>query len=106
MKKYIELDVVHDAVSKLKRLAWQSSTTSPNAESCVAVELDAVHAAVENIPSADVVEKETVKKAFAGACQECRDSCEEFDGFYADCNQCLLHGVKEKLKAVLEVAEQ
>ena len=61
---------------------------------------------IEHIPANDVVEKEAVRKAFAEACQECRDACEEFDGFYADCNQCLLHGVKEKLKGVLEVAEQ
>ena len=54
MAKYIECEAVHDAVSKLKRLAWQSSSTSPNVEKCVAVELDAVHAAVENIPAADV----------------------------------------------------
>ena len=54
MAKYIECEAVHDAVSKLKRLAWQSSSTSPNAEKCVAVELDAVHAAVENFSAADV----------------------------------------------------
>ena len=64
--------------------------------------LIAVKKYLESIPTADVVEKETVRKAFAEACQECRDACDEFDGFYADCNQCLLHGVKEKLKDVLE----
>lgn len=68
--------------------------------------LIAVKKYLDSIPTADVVEKETVRQAFVEACQECRDTCEEFDGFYADCNQCLLHGVKEKLKGVLEVAEQ
>jgi ribosomal protein S27AE len=54
MDEYIKRNAVHDAVSTLKRLAWQSSTTSPNAESCVAVELDAVHLAIERISAADV----------------------------------------------------
>lgn len=64
--------------------------------------LIAVKKYLDNIPAADVVEKKNVRQAFVEACQECRDACEEFDGFYADCNKCLLHGVKEKLKDVLE----
>lgn len=62
MAECIERQAVHDAVSKLKRLAWQSSTTSPNVERCVAVELDAVHAAVDRIPAADVVERKPLRE--------------------------------------------
>lgn len=32
------------------------------------------------------------------ACAECMKSCEEFDGIYADCNLCMLEGVKLKLR--------
>lgn len=32
------------------------------------------------------------------ACTECMESCEEFDGIYPDCHQCLLGGVKLKLR--------
>lgn len=32
------------------------------------------------------------------ACTECMTSCEEFDGIYADCNQCMLENVKLKLR--------
>ena len=46
------------------------------------------------------IDRAEVESLFSAACAECRDSCEEFDGFYADCNQCLLHGVKEKLATI------
>ncbi len=46
------------------------------------------------------IDQAEVTSLFSAACAECRDSCEEFDGFYADCNQCLLHGVKEKLATI------
>ena len=46
---------------------------------------------------AEHIEREAAKKLIDNACAECREACEEFDGFYADCNQCLLHGVKNKL---------
>ena len=41
----------------------------------------------------DYISREAVTTLFARACGECKEACEEFDGFYADCNQCLLHGV-------------
>ena len=41
----------------------------------------------------DYISSEAVTTLFARACGECKEACEEFDGFYADCNQCLLHGV-------------
>ena len=46
---------------------------------------------------AEYIERDAAKKLIDNACAECREACEEFDGFYADCNQCLLHGVKNKL---------
>lgn len=45
-------------------------------------------------------ERETLKILFAGACAECRDSCAEFDGIEADCNQCLLNGVIKDAKSI------
>ena len=41
----------------------------------------------------DYISKEAVTTLFARGCGECKETCEEFDGIYADCNQCLLHGV-------------
>lgn len=41
----------------------------------------------------DYISRKAVTTLFARACGECKEACEEFDGFYADCNQCLLHGV-------------
>ncbi len=49
---------------------------------------------------AEYIECAEVESLFSAACAECREGCEEFDGFYADCNQCLLHGVKEKLATI------
>lgn len=34
------------------------------------------------------------------ACTECMEACEEFDGIHADCHQCLLEGVKLKLRDI------
>ena len=45
-------------------------------------------------------EREALKILFAGACAECRDSCAEFDGIEADCNQCLLNGVIKDAKSI------
>lgn len=49
---------------------------------------------------AEYIERETLKILFAGACAECRDSCAEFDGIEADCNQCLLNGVIKDAKSI------
>ena len=49
---------------------------------------------------AEYIDKESVKSALGDACEECIDGCEEFDGIYPDCNQCLLHGVIEKIIAI------
>ena len=48
----------------------------------------------------EYIERETLKILFAGACAECRDSCAEFDGIEADCNQCLLNGVIKDAKSI------
>lgn len=48
----------------------------------------------------EYIDRAEVASLISAACAECRDSCEEFDGFYADCNQCLLHGVREKLQTI------
>lgn len=47
----------------------------------------------------EYIERETLKILFAGACAECRDSCAEFDGIEADCNQCLLNSVIKDAKS-------
>lgn len=44
--------------------------------------------------------KDHVIEALDDACKECQDACIEFDGFMADCNQCLLNGAKQKIKAL------
>lgn len=43
---------------------------------------------------------ESVSELISIACIECKDDCEESDGIYADCNQCLLHDVKKKLSTI------
>lgn len=43
---------------------------------------------------------ESVSELISIACIECKDACEESDGIYADCNQCLLHDVKKKLSTI------
>lgn len=52
------------------------------------------------MPEKEYIERETLKILFAGACAECRDSCAEFDGIEADCNQCLLNGVIKDAKSI------
>ena len=46
------------------------------------------------------IDFDAIQELFDKACAECRDTCEEFDGFYADCDQCILHGVIEKAKLI------
>lgn len=45
----------------------------------------------------EFVKRKTMLQFVLDACHECRDSCEEFDGIYADCNQCMLNGIERKL---------
>lgn len=47
---------------------------------------------------AEFIEREKALQFVFDACAECMDACEEFDGIYADCNQCMLEGVKLKLR--------
>jgi len=49
---------------------------------------------------AEYIEREAITTLFARGCGECKEACEEFDGFYADCNQCLLHGVLKEFAAI------
>ncbi len=46
----------------------------------------------------EYIEREAALQFVFDACAECMDACEEFDGIYADCNQCMLKGVKLKLR--------
>lgn len=43
------------------------------------------------------IEKSVIEKAINDACAECRDACIEFDGFLADCDQCIFRDVKKAL---------
>ena len=52
---------------------------------------------IEVPPHGDLIEKNIIEKAINDACDECKDACIEFDGFFADCNQCIFHGVKKAL---------
>ena len=49
---------------------------------------------------AEYIEREAAIKLLADACSECEEACEEFDGIYPDCEQCLLHGVKINLFSI------
>lgn len=49
---------------------------------------------------AEYIEREAATTLFARACGECKEACEEFDGFYPDCNQCLLHGVLKEFASI------
>lgn len=51
MNDIISRRAAHVAVSELRQLAWQSSTVDPRAERAIAVELDAVHYALERLPA-------------------------------------------------------
>ena len=46
----------------------------------------------------EYISREAALQFVFDACAECMDACEEFDGIYADCNQCMLEGVKLKLR--------
>ena len=46
----------------------------------------------------EYIERDAALQFVFDACAECMDACEEFDGIYADCNQCMLEGVKLKLR--------
>jgi hypothetical protein len=46
----------------------------------------------------DYISREAALQFIFDACAECMDYCEEFDGIRPDCNQCLLDGVKLKLR--------
>lgn len=48
----------------------------------------------------EYIEREAANKLLKDACDECRDACEEFDGIYADCNQCIMHGVVKGLPGI------
>lgn len=47
---------------------------------------------------AEYIDREAALQFVFDACAECMDACVEFDGIYADCNQCMLEGVKLKLR--------
>lgn len=46
----------------------------------------------------ECIERDAALQFVFDACAECMDACEEFDGIYADCNQCMLEEVKLKLR--------
>lgn len=52
---------------------------------------------VELPPHGDLIENSVIKKAINDACAECKEACIEFDGFFADCDQCIFHDVKKAL---------
>ena len=48
----------------------------------------------------EYTEKSAALQFVFDACAECMNTCEEFDGIYADCHQCMLEGVKLKLRDI------
>ena len=44
-----------------------------------------------------LIDFDRIEAIMKNACDECKESSMEFDGFYADCGQCLLNGVKKDL---------
>ena len=43
------------------------------------------------------VKIDSIEKIFKEACDECLSTCIEFDGFFADCSECIFNGVKENV---------
>ena len=56
-------------------------------------------------PHGDLIEKSVIEKAINDACAECKEACIEFDGFFADCNQCIFQAVKKALVEAPTVIE-
>ena len=48
---------------------------------------------------AEYIEREKAIQVVLDACNECLDTCAEFDGIVPDCNQCMLDGVHRRLRA-------
>lgn len=48
---------------------------------------------------AEYIEREKAIQFVLDACNECLDTCAEFDGIVPDCNQCMLDGVHRRLRA-------
>ena len=48
----------------------------------------------------EYIDREAAIKLVSDACAECREGCEEFDGIYADCNQCIMHSVVKGLPTI------
>lgn len=48
----------------------------------------------------EYIDREAAIKLVSDACAECRECCEEFDGIYADCNQCIMHSVVKGLPTI------
>ena len=48
----------------------------------------------------DYISREAVLQVFAAKCGDCADSCLEFDGFMADCSQCLMDGAIKTIKSI------
>lgn len=47
------------------------------------------------IPHGRLIDADAIADIFNMACAECKESCMEFDGVYADCDNCIFFGVKE-----------
>ena len=47
----------------------------------------------------EYIEREKAIQFVLDACNECLDTCAEFDGIVPDCNQCMLDGVHRRLRA-------
>lgn len=86
MNDIISRRAAHVEVSKLRQLAWQSSTVDQRAERLVVVELDAVHLALERLPAvvptaqiwiaADICD-EVVGHHCEFKCSHCQEEIEE-----------------------------
>ena len=48
-------------------------------------------------PNGRLIDSTIIERAMTKACNECRESCIEFDGFYADCENCIFCDVVKAL---------
>lgn len=48
----------------------------------------------------EYISRDAVNTAIDNTCAECRDACIEFDGILADCNQCMINGLKAYIHVI------
>lgn len=48
----------------------------------------------------DYISREAIRAVFQRSCDECKDTCLDFDGFMPDCEQCPVHTAQSRIEAL------